>query len=54
MRFVEARAIWFGAMIGTDYGEPYLAPGPVPLRELPGTGPRDKLKNTRTPYCMFT
>ncbi len=36
MRFLEARAIWFGAMIGAAYGEPFLTPGPVPLGELPG------------------
>ena len=35
-RFLEARAIWFGAMIGARYGEPFRSRGPVPLGELPG------------------
>jgi LmbE family N-acetylglucosaminyl deacetylase len=40
MRFVEARAIVFGAMIGAAYGEAFYLPGPVPLTGLPGlTGP---------------
>lgn len=40
LRLVEARAIYYGAMIGTAYGEPFYMPGPVPLHEFPGlTGP---------------
>jgi len=35
LRFVEARALWFGAMIGVKFGEPFYLPGPVPLGELP-------------------
>jgi bacillithiol biosynthesis deacetylase BshB1 len=35
LRLVEARAIYFGAMIGVAYGEPFYLPGPVPLPELP-------------------
>ena len=41
LRFIEARAIHYGAMVGAAYGEPFYLPGPVPLREFPGLiGPR--------------
>jgi bacillithiol biosynthesis deacetylase BshB1 len=36
LRFVEAQAIVFGAMIGANYGEAYNLLGPVRLGELPG------------------
>ena len=36
LRFIEAQAIVFGAMIGASYGEAFYLPGPVPTRELPG------------------
>ena len=36
LRFIEAQAIVFGAMIGASYGEAFYLPGPVPLHELPG------------------
>jgi N-acetylglucosamine malate deacetylase 1 len=36
LRLVEARTIYFGAMIGAAYGEAFYLPSPVPLRELPG------------------
>jgi bacillithiol biosynthesis deacetylase BshB1 len=52
LRFVEARAIVFGAMIGAAYGEAFYLPGPVPLGGLPGlTGPappRGELPSYRT------
>jgi len=52
-QFIEARSRWFGAMIGSSHGEPFLVSGPVPLRELPGIDnvlpPEDKLP----PFCMF-
>ena len=38
LRFIEAQAIVFGAMIGVAYGEAFYLPGPLPLRELPGLG----------------
>lgn len=34
-RFLEARAIYFGAMIGSPYGEPFYTPGPVSLSQFP-------------------
>lgn len=36
LRAVEARAIWFGAMIGAAYGEPFFSTGPVPQKTFPG------------------
>lgn len=35
-RFLEARAIWFGSMIGVAYGEPFFTIGPVALKKFPG------------------
>lgn len=32
LRYVEARAIAYGALIGAAYGEPFAIRGPVPLR----------------------
>jgi len=52
LKFVEARAIWFGAMIGAAYGEPYYMPGPVPVVELPGATSSVSDK-TLPPYTMF-
>ena len=34
-RFLEARSIYFGAMIGVAYGEAFYSPGPVALGLLP-------------------
>jgi bacillithiol biosynthesis deacetylase BshB1 len=36
IRFNQTKAAWFGAMIGTDFGEPYYTPGPLPLEGFPG------------------
>ena len=35
MRFIEARAIYFGAMIGAAYGEAFYTPAPLPLFDFP-------------------
>jgi len=51
-RFLKARALWFGAMIGAAYGEPFLTPGPVPLHGLPGIGDPDRAQGDLPPYCM--
>ena len=53
LRLVEARAIWFGAMIGAAYGEPYYMPGPVPLVELPDMRASSVSDETLPPYSMF-
>src|SRR5262249_30658057 len=36
LRFIEARAICLGAMIGVTYGEAFFCLGPLPVPELPG------------------
>lgn len=38
MRYLEARAIFYGAMVGAPYGEPFASIGPVPEGEIPGLG----------------
>jgi bacillithiol biosynthesis deacetylase BshB1 len=53
LRLVEARAIYYGAMIGAVYGEPFYTPGPVPLGEFPGlTDPR-LLPGELPTYSMY-
>ena len=52
-RFIEARSIWFGAMIGVSHGEPFLVSGPVPLHELPGIDIMVTPKGDLPPFCMF-
>jgi LmbE family N-acetylglucosaminyl deacetylase len=52
-RFLKARALWFGAMIGAAYGEPFLTPGSVPLHELPGIGDPDRAQGDLPPYCTM-
>jgi len=52
LKLVEARAIWFGSMIGVAYGEPYYMPGPVPMVELPDI--TSSASDKRLPlYTMF-
>jgi len=41
LRALEARAVWFGWMIGANYGEPFLAATPMARDTLPGLPPRD-------------
>jgi N-acetylglucosamine malate deacetylase 1 len=53
LKFVEARAIWFGAMIGAGYGEPYYTPGPVPLVDLPDGMASSHSDRTLPPFTMF-
>jgi bacillithiol biosynthesis deacetylase BshB1 len=36
LRYHEARCVYFGAMIGAAYGEPFFCSGPLPVRGLPG------------------
>ena len=52
-RFIEARSIWFGAMIGVSHGEPFLVSGPVPLHELPGIDIMVTPKGDLPTFCMF-
>jgi len=53
-RFVEARAICFGAMIGASYGEPFSASGPVGLQQLPGLDTPAPPPGALPPFSMFT
>jgi N-acetylglucosamine malate deacetylase 1 len=38
LRFIEARAIYFGAMIGAAYGEAFYSLGPLAMGGFPGVG----------------
>ena len=53
LKLMEARAVWFGSMIGAAYGEPYYMPGPVPLSELPDATPSLDSDKKLPPYTMF-
>jgi bacillithiol biosynthesis deacetylase BshB1 len=53
MRYIEARSIWFGAMIGSAYGEAFTMPGPVPLSELPDRNDTPLSQGTLPPYNMY-
>jgi N-acetylglucosamine malate deacetylase 1 len=53
MRCHEARAVFFGAMIGAQYGEPFHAPGPIACRMLPGLEHSQPCREGLPPYCLF-
>jgi N-acetylglucosamine malate deacetylase 1 len=53
LRLMEARAVWFGSMIGAAYGEPYYMPGPVPVVELPDAATSSVSDKALPPYTMF-
>jgi bacillithiol biosynthesis deacetylase BshB1 len=53
MRFIEARAIYFGATIAVAYGEPFFVPGPVALRDLAETILQTPKRRGPPPYSMF-
>jgi N-acetylglucosamine malate deacetylase 1 len=53
LKLMEARAIWFGSMIGTAYGEPYYMSGPVPVAEFPDVKPSSGSTKALPPYTMF-
>ena len=53
LKLIEARAIWFGSMIGAAYGEPYYRPGPGPVVELPDLMTSPGSDKTLPPYTMF-
>ncbi|MBM4275476.1 MAG: bacillithiol biosynthesis deacetylase BshB1 [Deltaproteobacteria bacterium] len=54
LRFVEARSIWFGAMIGVKFGEPFYSPGPVPLGELPLMCGQSSTGGNFPPFNLYT
>ena len=39
LRALEARAVWFGWMIGASHGEPFLSATPMAVGNLPGLPP---------------
>jgi LmbE family N-acetylglucosaminyl deacetylase len=53
LRFIKARAIVFGAMIGVKYGEAFYLPGPVALRGLPGLDNISLQEGELPTYRMF-
>jgi len=53
MRTLEARAIWFGAMIGVAYGEAFYAPGPVILDSFPGLKNGPPPPGELPPYSLY-
>ena len=53
LRFIEAQAIVFGAMIGASYGEAFYLPGPVPSRELPGLDIAPPPPGELPPYRVY-
>lgn len=53
LRFIKARAIVFGAMIGVTYGEAFYLPGPVALRGLPGLDNISLQEGELPTYRMF-
>ncbi|HET6446280.1 MAG TPA: bacillithiol biosynthesis deacetylase BshB1 [candidate division Zixibacteria bacterium] len=53
MKFIEARSIYFGAMIGAAHGEAFYMPGPVPLGELPSRGDSALSPGALPPYSMY-
>jgi bacillithiol biosynthesis deacetylase BshB1 len=53
LRYIEAQAIVFGAMIGASFGEAFYLPGPVPLRELPGLEKAPSAPGELPPYRPY-
>ncbi len=53
LRLVEARAVWFGAMIGAAYGEAFHLPGPVSVRGLPGLTEPPPPPDELPPYSLY-
>jgi bacillithiol biosynthesis deacetylase BshB1 len=50
---VQARAEYFGAMVGARYGEPYFHLGPVSHRRLPGWDDPPSATGALPPYTMY-
>jgi bacillithiol biosynthesis deacetylase BshB1 len=53
MRTLEARAVWFGAMIGVTYGEAFYSPGPVVLDTFPGLNSTAPPPGEMPPYSVY-
>jgi len=53
MRTLEARAVWFGAMIGVAYGEAFYSPGPVLIESFPGLSGSAPDPGELPPYSVY-
>lgn len=53
LRFIEARAIYFGALIGAGYGEAFFAQGPISLQTFPELAGRASDSHDRN-YSVFS
>jgi N-acetylglucosamine malate deacetylase 1 len=53
MRYHEARCIFYGAMTGAAYGEPFFSQGPLSLDLLPGLDNVGHDKSGQIPYKSF-
>ncbi len=54
LKLVEARAIWYGSLVGAEYGEPYYTPGPVAVDDYPNPGERSgSSERLLPPYTPF-
>lgn len=53
LEWMEARAVWFGAMIGVSRGEPYASIGPVGFSEIPGIESLADANELLLRYSMF-
>jgi bacillithiol biosynthesis deacetylase BshB1 len=53
LRFVEARALCFGALIGAEYGEAFTSLGAVPMSELPGLSGPAPPYGELPPYLVY-
>lgn len=52
-RALEGRAIFYGSMIGTDYGEAFIAQGPIRMSTLPGLDDGDLAQGQLPRYKMY-
>ncbi|MDR3576055.1 MAG: bacillithiol biosynthesis deacetylase BshB1 [Anaerolineaceae bacterium] len=54
LRFIEAQAIVFGAMVGASYGEAFYLSGPAPLNGFPGLeNANPSMPGELPPYRVF-
>ena len=53
LRTLEARAIWFGAMIGALYGEAFYSPAPVAMDKFPGVNGERLAIGELPPYSLY-
>lgn len=53
LNFVETRARYYGGLIGTAFGEPFFASGPLALDALPGIAPLRSNSEGLPPYRPY-